>query len=349
MRRATVVLPGCGLLLALLALPVQAATEQTVSFDVDRLTVRNVIGEIRVEDGRGSGFEVVVTTGGRDSREGAIRLEKQDDMLEIGFPQDQSEFVYPPLGDGSTSLGSRDGNWLSGLIGSGKVRVRGSGAGMELWADVVVRVPRGATLQVEHAVGRIAAEGVDANLELATRSGDVALYDTRGELQVATGSGDIEAVRVSGTEVSIATGSGNVVGSFDAEEVQIATGSGDVELATVAGLRAQLATGSGDVTVASAELDHLEIGTGSGEVTVALDRISDGEYNVGTGSGDIVVTLPSGASVDIHAETDGGDITVDLADASFQKRDDDEVRLTVGDGAASVRLGSGNGSIRLRH
>jgi len=62
-----------------------------------------------------------------------------------------------------------------------------------------------------------------------------------------------------------------------------------------------------------------------------------------------VLTLPVGVSAHVHARTHGGGIHADLGDASFEKRDDDEVELTLGDGAASVRLGSGNGDIRLLH
>ena len=348
-NRAVLPVVLAAVLSILIAAPALAAKEETVRFDVDRLTVRNVIGEVRVEDHGGSGFEVVIRPGGRDAAESAIRLDRRDDLLAIGFPKDANEFVYPALGDGDTTLRSRDSNWLSDLIGPGRIKVRGSGPGLQLWVDLVVRVPRGATLDVEHGIGRIVAENVDGDLQLATRSGDVGVQGTRGELSVATGSGDIAIQRAEGDELSFATGSGNVeIRDGAAEEISVATGSGDVGLTTVDGARIELATGSGDITVEAARVDHLEIGTGSGEVAVELDRMGDGEYSVGTGSGDIRFTLPPGASAEVHAETDGGEIVVDLSDADFSYREEDEVRFAVGGGGATVRLGSGNGDIHLR-
>ena len=64
----------------------------------------------------------------------------------------------------------------------------------------------------------------------------------------------------------------------------------------------------------------------------------------------IVLTLPRGASADIHAETDGGSISVNLDDeVDYKYKEDDEVELTVGDGAAQVELGTGSGDIRIRN
>ena len=50
-----------------------------------------------------------------------------------------------------------------------------SGSGMELWADVTVRVPSGGKIAIEHAIGGIEANGVDGQLELSTRSGNVGI------------------------------------------------------------------------------------------------------------------------------------------------------------------------------
>jgi len=70
-------------LVMLLSVPAWAAFEQRKTFGTDRLTVRNLIGEVRIEPGRGSDFEVLVTIAGRDAKDGLIRLDASDSRLEI--------------------------------------------------------------------------------------------------------------------------------------------------------------------------------------------------------------------------------------------------------------------------
>jgi len=329
-------------LVTLLAAPAWAALEERKTFSSDRLTVRSLIGEVRIEAGGGSDFEVLVTIAGKDARDGLIKLDASDSRLDIRFPAGQHEYVYPRLGgDSDVKLGD----------GTERLKVRGSGSGMELWADVTVRVPRGTELNVEHGVGMIAVEGVDAALKLSTRSGDVVVENTTGELAVATGNGDVDLARVQGDPLRIATGSGDVEAEdCDGERLQIATGSGDVQLARMRGRSLEVATGSGDVEAQAIEADELDIGTGSGDVDLELERVSVGEFNVGTGSGDVTLSLPAGASADVHAETHRGEIKVALGDdVQYRYREDDEIELTVGGGGAKVDLGTGSGDIRIRN
>jgi hypothetical protein len=341
--------------LALVAVPAQAALEESRSFASDRLKVRNLIGEITVEGHRGSGFEVEVRVSGRDARDGLIQLQSGDDELNVQFPAGQTEYVYPKLGDRSkTEVKLSQGSFLSELIpdgaGMGRVKIRGSGQGLELWADVTVRVPLGGELEIEHGVGKVVAENVDGDLELATRSGGVSVERASGTLSVATGSGRVTLTRVNGESVKVATGSGNImIEDCDGEEMKIATGSGGVNLESLRGHSIEIGTGSGEIRAERIDADTMNIGTGSGTVTLTLDRMGEGKFNVGTGSGDIVLTMPPGASADVHAETNSGEIEVDLGkQAQFSKQEKDEVRLTVGNGGASVDLGTGSGDIRIR-
>jgi len=341
-----------GALLVLLALPAAAALQESRSIDTERLTVRNLIGEIRVEGHGGSEFEVNVEVKGRDAKDGMIHLRQHDGGLDIVFPG-EGDFVYPAIGPkGSSSFSGNGNNWTSDLLdgGSGRVKVRGSGKGLEIWANVTVRVPNGARLEVKQAVGAIRAEGVDGRLGLSTNSGDIFADDLRGRLSVATGSGDVAVNRVQGEKISIATGSGDVeADDVDGDEFNIATGSGDVELGVIRGHDVSVATGSGDVKADALDSDEMSVATGSGEITLELEQMGNGEYSVATGSGTILLTLPAGAGAEIHAETDDGKIHVDVADASFAYREDDEVQLTVGGGGATVELATGSGEIRIRN
>lgn len=329
-----------------------AEKEQNHSFSSDHLTIRNVIGEIRIEGHGGSTFEVVVRSGGRDSAEGSIRTKITDDQLDVVFPAGDGAFVYPRLGQSKSDFGLENGNMADlfyGADGIDRVKVRGSGKGLELWADVTVRVPSGGRLEIVHGVGELFAENVDGDLELATQAGNVTAERTHGELSVATGSGDVGLSKIDSESVEIATGSGDIkIQDSRGEELELASGSGEIFLSAVQADSIEVGTGSGNITAKEVDAVDVEMGTGSGDVTLDLWKMGGGEYEIGTGSGDIELTVAGGVSADVHAETSGGKIVVDLDAAEFSKRDVDEVRLTVGSGDARVELGSGNGDIHIR-
>ena len=160
----------CGAVLALLAVaPASAAGKETRTFSSNRLEVRNLIGEVRVESHRGSGFEVEVDFQGADAAREAIELAGDDETLIIRFPE-ASDFVYPALGRSTTNLNGGDSKWLSSVGAGGRTTIKGSGRGLEMWADVVIRVPRGHELRVRHGVGALTAEGVDADLDLSIQA-----------------------------------------------------------------------------------------------------------------------------------------------------------------------------------
>ena len=339
--------PGAFVLAALVGWPAAAGTQETLSFNSPRLRVKSLIGEVTVEPHSGSGFEVVVDTQGKDAREGAVVLGREEGELTIGFAGNPRNFVYPRI-KGTTAISTDDG-WLARLLGSGRIKVSGSGSGLELWTDVTIRVPDGGELEVEHSVGKVVARNVDGQLELATGSGDVTVDATRGRLAVATGSGDVRLLSVEGGEIEVATGSGDVDGErCRGESVDIATGSGEITLAEIEAHRIEVATGSGDVKVRHVSADSVEVGTGSGDVTLAFDRMGGGDVSIGAGSGDIDLDFPPGIGMDVHAETRRGDVDVQVDGADFTTREDDEVRFIVGGGGSRVRLGSGNGDIKIR-
>ena len=351
MIRKTVL--GIALLAVLAGSTLQAAqVEQNHSFSTDRLTVRNVIGEIHVEGHGGSTFEVVVRMGGRDAAEGSIRTKTADDQLDVVFPAGDGDFVYPRLGRSSSDFNLKNGGNMAELFygdGADRIKVRGSGKGLELWADMTIRVPTGGKLEVVHGVGELRAENVDGDLELATRSGNVTADRTHGELSVATGSGDVGMTEIDSESVEIATGSGSIkVRDSRGGEFELASGSGEIVLSALQARSIEVGTGSGNITAKEVDAEEVEMGTGSGDVTLDLFQVGRGEYEIGTGSGDIELTLPGGVSADVSAETSGGTVSVDLDAAEFSKRAKDEVQLTVGNGDARIELGTGSGDIRIR-
>ncbi|MDO9170312.1 MAG: DUF4097 family beta strand repeat-containing protein [bacterium] len=358
MRRSVV--PAAALLVLLLAGPL-AAQEFTESFTLDlaSLHVIDLIGEVRVLPAAGDAFEVEVAVKGVDARRDRLDIVVDEDerTLRVDFPLDKErDYVYPPLKNGKTSIqfDQRDeGNhdfWeaVSMLLGSERVTVRGKGRGLQLWADVTVRVPAGREADVRLGVGRIEAEGVRGDLVLDISSGSVAARGIVGSVLADTGSGSVEFLDIDG-DATADTGSGEVVmRRCRGEEIKADTGSGGVTLEDVACERLVADTGSGGVQAEAVDAGSALIDTGSGSVLLQLTRMGGGRFVVDTGSGGVELVLPRDASCRVTAETGSGGVHVDVPGVAAPGRHTDELEFTVGGGEAQVTLDTGSGGIRVR-
>jgi hypothetical protein len=320
--------------------------------DVDRhftikgesLSLVNLVGEVRIEAGTGSDFEVDVAVRGGDAGPELVRFDQEDGPkahLYIQYPLNKETiFVYPRLGDFSnssfgaprgTSWGESAGESHSIFHrGDRQVRVRSHGRGLEAWADVTVRVPAGRNLEIRHGAGRIIARGTTGDLVLDSSVGPVEVDGIRGRVSVDTGSGEVSVLGTVG-------------------DLAVDTGSGSVSLERCQGGTLGVDTGSGSVEARDIEADNLSIDTGSGDVTAALTRMGAGSFVIDTGSGSIDLRVPADASADIRAETGSGSISLDLDQARVRGRSSDEVVVTLGDGKADVTLDAGSGSIHIAH
>ncbi len=359
MRRSAVV-PVAALLVLLLAGPL-AAQEFTESFTLDftSLHVVDLIGEVRVLPATGDAFEVEVAVRGEDAGRDRLTfvVDKDKRTLRIDFPLDKErDYVYPPLKNGKTSIrfdpddaGDHD-FWdaVASLLGSERVTVRGRGRGLQVWADVTVRVPAGREADVRLGVGRIEAEGVRGELVLDISSGSVSAHDVDGSVLADTGSGAVEFLDVRG-DATADTGSGDVVmRRCRGDEIKADTGSGCVTFEDVVCKRLAADTGSGGVQAEAVDAESVQIDTGSGSVLLQLTRMGDGRFEVDTGSGGVELVLPRDASCRVAAETGSGGVRVDVPGIAAPERGADVYEFTVGGGAAPVGLDTGSGGIMVR-
>jgi hypothetical protein len=333
---------------ALTALPPGAQAQEVERISGRSVAVYNLAGRVEVVRGSGPDIVVRIDRGGRDADElivetGEIRGRE---TLRVVYPAD--EIVYPEMGRGSnTSLSVRDdGTFSDGYDGRGdRVRIRGRGDGLEAWADLVIEVPAGREVDVNLAVGEVAAEGVESDLSIDTGSGAVTALDILGSLEVDTGSGSVvvrgvegdlyvdtgsgrvEASEVRGREIEIDTGSGSVRGhDLSADVIGVDTGSGGIELETVSATDVVLDTGSGSIDI---------------ELLTDIDRL-----DADTGSGSITVRAPAGLGATVDIETGSGGIDLDFPiEVRTIRRD--EVRGTIGDGRGEINIDTGSGSVRL--
>ena len=350
---------GWAVLAVTFAAPALAERTETFELKGRSLFLGNLIGEIRVEGHQGQAFEVEVAIRGGDSERLAPEIRADEgtrSRLEIAFPvQRERRYVYPALGRGRTTIqvdGRRDEDrgWLRELLDAltgERIEVSGRGSGVEVWADVTVRVPAGGVLEVEHGVGEVSATGVQGELSFDLMSGAVAADHVRGKLDISTGSGEVDLADIEG-EIQVDTGSGEVtVSRADSPVLSVDTGSGEVDLTDVRARRLMVDTGSGGVTAKGVSADSAMIDTGSGEVTLALTEMGDGDFEIDTGSGAITLLMPTYASAEVEADTGSGGIEVDIRDFETLHRERDELRIRLGRGEANVRLDTGSGSIRL--
>lgn len=355
--RQWVLLPLVMLILAAWAIPAwSAGIEESYTFDGDELKITNMIGKVDVRSTSGDQIRVTIRVLGEDAEPGLLTFEADQGNkaeLNITFPIDEHrKYVYPELGSGSkTTISYKEdqgGSWLKKLFGTDRITVRGKGSGLSVWADILVEVPEGRNLEVKLGVGRIEAEGVQADLVLDTHSGAIEAADIKGNLLADTGSGRVTAVNIQGN-VHVDTGSGRVeLENCRGENILVDTGSGSVKAETLICSDLNIDTGSGSVRARRVETDDAKIDTGSGSVLLQLDRMGTGRFVLDTGSGSIVLELPADASASISADTGSGSMNNELHGAMVKNKSRREMTLVVGDGQAKVSLDAGSGSITVK-
>ena len=326
-----------------------AQERQRLTLSGERPSVHIPAGEVRVVAGGSGETEVEIRLMGPDA--GRLRVEtlRMDgsEALVVRYPEGE-DIVFPD-GGGSTELRVDGEGIFSSQVRSGRgdrVRVRNRGRGVEAWAEVTVRVPRGATASVHHGMGSLVSEGVDGDLLLRSASGSVTVEDHRGELEVELGSGRVEAAGVSGSGITLATGSGSVVArGLKGGVVRIQTGSGSLTVSSVEASTLRLGTGSGSVALDDVESPRVSVRTGSGRVLGNL-LVAPEELEVQTGSGGVQIDVPRGTGAALDIRTGSGGIEVDLPVQITSSR---RTRLqgSLGDGSGTIRITTGSGGVRI--
>ncbi|HOX27043.1 MAG TPA: DUF4097 family beta strand repeat-containing protein [Candidatus Krumholzibacteria bacterium] len=349
-----------------LVLVVAASAAAAAEFSQDlataarELTLDNLIGEVRVEPAPGDRFEIRVDVRGEDADPSLILVKLEDGgkaRLTVQFPiEEHRSYVYPKLGRGeSTTIWqpgpeSDEGGWLRKVwrgVGGEKIKVRGSGRGLEVWADVTLRVPAGRSAEVHLGAGEITSGGVDGELVLDTHSGAITVDRHAGELVCDTGSGSVQATDIDGA-LFIDTGSGAVeVANQRGGSLKVDTGSGSVDIDGADTGDLYVDTGSGGVRARRIRTDKARIDTGSGAVELELDRMGAGRFVIDTGSGSVHLVLPAEPSATITVDVGSGAIRADVPGAEVVYREDDALKLRIGEGEAAVSVDTGSGGVTI--
>ena len=318
------------------------------------LTVRNLVGEVRVERGTAPGIHVTAnTTIDAASQAEADRLIKLVDFrtsdvgagsrFDVRLPREHFPKIYWEKG--------ASGWWSLSYVEHLGERIRLTGSrsdAPEVRVDLVIRAPAGATLAVHNTFGDASANGYSGTLRLDGGSGQLTSTGGEGEVTLDNGSGTVTVSKHRGRVVAD-TGSGSVKISDCECEIVADTGSGDVDVADYAG-PFSADTGSGSVKGRGLrDVRSLEADTGSGSVSVEGDLSALERVAIDTGSGSVKLRSSAQPSMEIQIDTGSGGVDVSAPGSSVREKDDvTYVRMRDATHDGVIETGSGSVTIDFR-
>jgi lia operon protein LiaG len=328
--------------------PRSAGAQEEVRLQGSDVAVYNLAGHVEVVSGGGSDVVVQIIRGGGDADQLSIETIQANgrEALVVHYPGDR--IVYSELGRNSkTQLRVRsDGTFGDGGRSRGdEVEIRGSGRGLEAWADLRITVPAGKDLAVYLAVGEAEARELEADLLIDTGSGKIQAFGITGNVNLDTGSGAVVAEEIRGN-LMVDTGSGSIrVAGVQGDEVTVDTGSGSVVADGITASRVEVDTGSGGIELSRVSSPDVYLDTGSGRIEVELLQDID-RMVIDTGSGSVVIRMPAGLGAEVEVDTGSGGIDIDVP-LEVQQVRRNYLRGILGDGRGSIEVDTGSGSVRL--
>jgi len=336
------------------------------------LTVRNLIGNIRVERGDAPGIRITANA----SVEAASQAEADRLIALVQYRSSDtgpgSRFdVYPPSKDFPKIYWEKGASsWYSSsyasYLGERYKLVGTKGEAPALRVELVIRAPAGAKLDVSNTFGDVVARGYSGNLrldggsgllsstggegrlELDNGSGEVVVNGHRGQVLADTGSGP---VKITDCECAISadTGSGSVDVQRGKGSLVADTGSGGVRVEGFAGtLSAD--TGSGSVRARGVtDVTSIQMDTGSGSVSIEGDLSALAKLDIDTGSGSVSLRSSAQPSMEIRIDTGSGGVDVEAPGATIRETDDATiVRMKDAASHGAIETGSGSASLHFQ-
>jgi DUF4097 and DUF4098 domain-containing protein YvlB len=173
------------------------------------------------------------------------------------------------------------------------------------------------------------------------------------ELTAASGDGSITIEDVSGS-IRLTTTDGSVRASRIGGDVFVRSGDGSIRLDRAEG-NFDLETEDGSITV-EARIAAFRARTSDGSVRVEIqpDSVMSDDWDLQTADGSVVLTLPPSFDATLDAETRDGSVRAShalLGDETRTGESNEErrrtLRATLGAGGRTLRIRTGDGSIRI--
>jgi lia operon protein LiaG len=314
-----------------------------------QVAVYDLAGTVTLEPATGPAVVVDLQRGGRNAR--ALRVEQGPidgvATLRVIYPEDR--VIYDPAnkswsGASMFSVGDH-GTFDDRAQGTRDVEVRSSGSGMEAWADLVIRVPRGQQLTLHLGVGDVQVDSVSGTLRIDGGPTNTVAMGTSGSLAVDVGSGTIRVRQAKGT-LSLETSSGDieVSGAHDGD-VQLASSSGNLAVYGAAAPVLRFTTAAGTVDGVGLDAGNVNVASGTGGVNLDFNS-SPKDVAINAGSGSITVALPSNYTALVDLETRSGNLRVDFP-LRTTFAGPDQVEGYIGDGIGQLQVQTGSGNINI--
>jgi hypothetical protein len=338
--------------LALLLAPArghsQPASPRSFTLSGRQVATWNLVGTTSVVRGTGAETVVEVTLRGRDADRltVATREVRGRRAVVVQFPDD--DLVYPTMDRGSSTLSiDYDGIWGDEAgARRRRIRVSGSGRGLEAWAEVVIRVPAAVSLSAHQGVGTFSAR--DVTLESLTAdlmSANAQLDRVRADIAIDAGSGRVVGRELTGA-VSVDVGSGSTeLRLVRGDRLSIDAGSGGVTLDDVVASEVIVDVGSGPTALWGVDAQRLRLDSGSGSVRAALLR-GTSDVSIEAGSGGVELSLPDRFDARIDVESGSGGIDTELP-IRVTRVERNDLHGVIGEGRGQLRVETGSGRVRL--
>lgn len=240
--------------------------------------------------------------------------------------------VTGTLGDGARPLA------ITGSNGDLAIKVTPLSGGWFDWGGsrhmgpttLDVRVPRGASLDVQVVSAPLSVDGIDG--------GTIKVNSVSGRVRINARTPALDVDSVSGT-VAIAG---------LASRASVQTVSGDI-LLPVIGPQGKLQTVSGSIQAGGGPWRSLALSTVSGNAQITGSLAAGGTLTVDSMSGNVQLQLPANTSAMLHASTFSGGLRSDFGetrDGGAGSGHTLEARL--GSGSGTIKLEAFSGDVRIR-
>ena len=207
--------------------------------------------------------------------------------------------------------------------------------------------------KIEIEVKRPAREIVTFGIGASPTAKLIVTMPREGNVTAKSGDGSINVEEVHG-RLELRTGDGSIRGRDIGGQMTLYTGDGSVTLESASG-DLDVDTGDGSVSV-SGKLGAVKLHTGDGTITFRAEAgtTMTGDWSMTTGDGSISLYLPSDFSAELDAHTGDGSIRNELRLAAEAEAGGDRessrrtLRAKLGAGGKTLKLRTGDGSIRLK-
>lgn len=221
----------------------------------------------------------------------------------------------------------------SGKVTTIKVKVPDRMHGhKDVSSDLVIRVPKGSSIDVGTVSADISVEGVEGEQELQSVSGDIEAEAFSTDIDIGTVSGDVD-----------------VEGSGKDMDARLESVSGDVTGEDLRGsIKAESV--SGDVEIMQGDFNRARIETVNGDVLFNAALRAAGKLDVETINGTVDITFIGDVSARFDIETFNGRIRNCFgpeAERTSKYAPGWELSFTEGSGEGRVSIATLNGGLRL--